>query len=331
MPSWGEIVAEINATPGNEQAGALDIVRRKYLAALHAHTGRPVILYASRWVQGVPAGTEAFVSITDEDVHGFMEVVRDLKGPNLDLVIHSPGGSPEAAEGIVKYLRAKFGNIRVLVPQLAMSAATMLSCAANEVLLGRHSFLGPTDPQLLLQTTTGRRFVAAQALLAQFDMALEECKDRNNWGAWAPMLPQYGPDLVVTAENACRMTAHLVGRWLTEYMFADVPKRQAKKRSQKLAKLLNDHDRMFTHSRHLGFDELEAAGMRVSRLESDNVTQDAVLSAFHATMALFGAMPMCIKVIENHLGKAFIKFGAAAQRPPLPAPVAPVRPAEAPT
>lgn len=96
MPSWGEIVAEINATPGNDQAGPLDIVRRKYLAALHAHTGRPVILYASRWVQGVPLGAEAFVSIVDEDVHGFMEVVRDLKGPNLDLVLHSPGGSPES-------------------------------------------------------------------------------------------------------------------------------------------------------------------------------------------------------------------------------------------
>ena len=38
----------------------------------------------------------------------------------LDLVLHTPGGSPAAAEAIVNYLRAKFGNdIRVIVPQLA--------------------------------------------------------------------------------------------------------------------------------------------------------------------------------------------------------------------
>jgi hypothetical protein len=184
--------------------------------------------------------------------------------------------------------------------------------------------LGPTDPQLLLQTSTGRRFVAAQALMAQFDMARHDCRDRDNWGAWAPMLPQYGPDLLVTADNACRMTAHLVSKWLTEFMFVGMPKKEANKRSRKLAKLLNDHDRMFTHSRHLGFEELESAGMRVSRLEADNVAQDAVLSAYHATIALFSALPTCVKVIENHLGKAFIKFGGVQQqamsqpKPPLP-------------
>lgn len=332
MPSWGEILKEINATPGNQQAGAssFDIVRRKYLAALQLHTGRNVVLYASRWIQGVTPGAEGFVSITDEDIHGFMEVVRDLDGPNLDLVLHSPGGSPEAAEGLVKYLRSKFANIRVIVPQLAMSAATMISCASNEVLLGRHSFLGPTDPQLLLQTGSGRRFVPAQAVLWQFEQAREDCKDKNLWGAWAPILPQYGPDLLVTADNVCRMSAHLVKEWLAQYMFSDLPKKEAKKHATRLAKLLNDHDRMFTHGRHLGFDDLSAAGMRVTRLEADQTLQDAVLSAFHATALLFTTAPACVKVIENHLGKAFLKLSAAPPRPLPAAPNPPLPPAPAP-
>ena len=55
-----------------------------------------------------------------------MEVSQGLEGDGLDLILHSPGGSPEAAEAIVSYLRSRFSHIRVIVPQLAMSAATMI-------------------------------------------------------------------------------------------------------------------------------------------------------------------------------------------------------------
>jgi ClpP class serine protease len=56
-----------------------------------------------------------------------MGVFYELKGKDLDLIVHSPGGSPEATEAIVTYLRSKFNDIRVIVPQAAMSAATMLA------------------------------------------------------------------------------------------------------------------------------------------------------------------------------------------------------------
>ena len=127
-----------------------------------------------------------------------MEVTSGLHDTSLDLILHSPGGSPEAAEGIVSYLRSRFENIRVIVPELAMSAATMISCAANEIMMGKHSFLGPIDPQLLVSTVStplGRRSVPAQAVLDQLDRAQRECTDPAKLSAWLPMLSQYGPDL----------------------------------------------------------------------------------------------------------------------------------------
>ena len=69
----------------------------------------------------------------------------------LDLILHSPGGSPSAAEGIVSYLRSRFDDIRVIVPLKAMSAATMVACAANQIVLGKHSFPRPTVPQMLVE------------------------------------------------------------------------------------------------------------------------------------------------------------------------------------
>ena len=165
-------------------------MRRKYLHELHLHTERQTILYASGWLQKEDA---ASTSIGEEDIHALMEVTAGMSGRELDLILHSPGGSVDAAESIVSYLRSRFSHIRVIIPHLAMSAATMIACAADEIMMGKHSFLGPTDPQFLLTTPLGVRSVPAQAVLDQFEKAKRECADPAKLSAWLPMLAQYGP------------------------------------------------------------------------------------------------------------------------------------------
>lgn len=97
---------------------------------LHQHTRRNTILYASAWLQKLDASASV-LSINDEDTQALMEVTRGLSDDALDLVLHSPGGSPEAAEGIVLCLRARFSNMRVIVPNLAMSAADAWTARAR--------------------------------------------------------------------------------------------------------------------------------------------------------------------------------------------------------
>ncbi len=218
MPIWSEILTELGESrQGGQGSPDFDGVRRKYLTELHQHTGRPVILYASGWLQ--KAGQPGALSIGDEDIQAFMEVTQGVEGDGLDLILHSPGGSPEATEGVVSYLRSRFSHIRVIVPNLAMSAATMIACAADEIVLGKHSFLGPTDPQILISTSLGTRFIPAQAVLDQFDKAKKECVDPKKLSVWLPMLNQYGPDLLVRCEAALAMSRELVKTWLTSYMF----------------------------------------------------------------------------------------------------------------
>ena len=102
MPIWSEILAELDAMAQPGQSIDFDGVRRKYLVALHTHSQRNVILYASDWLQ---AAARKDSVINDEDLQGLMEVCSKLKGDGLDLILHSPGGSVEAAEAIVSYLR----------------------------------------------------------------------------------------------------------------------------------------------------------------------------------------------------------------------------------
>jgi Serine dehydrogenase proteinase len=304
MPTWGEIGREIIAARQQSPAPH-DFVRRRYLTLANAHTGRATILYATRWTQ--PRGDlPALITITYEDVQGFMEAVHGVDGrAGLDLILHSPGGSPDAAAAVVQYLRTQFQHIRVIVPHMAMSAATMIACAADEIVMGKHSALGPIDPQIVLKTPMGDRAVPAQAIVEQFEQAQQECQDPAKVRAWIPMLGQYGPDLLVTCRHASDLAEELVRQWLARYMFRRGGRGQEK--AVKVAKWLGTHSHFKSHGRPIPRDELKKQGLRVVPLEKDQTAQDLFLSIYHATSHAFDQTG-AVKIIENHEGRAFMKL-----------------------
>lgn len=123
MPSWHGILQEIS-----QRGSTYDVVRREYLRRLREHTQRNVIIYYSAWLQKPNiGGTE----VNDADKNGFMTVINKLdRSKGLDLILHTPGGETAATESLVDYLRSMFGtNMRAIVPQLALSAGTMIACA----------------------------------------------------------------------------------------------------------------------------------------------------------------------------------------------------------
>jgi hypothetical protein len=328
MPAWNELLLELQESAvARDGPPDFDGIRRKYLASLHSHTRRNVILYASRFTSQDAPGPA--VSIVDEDMNGIMTVVHGLKGRTLDLVLHSPGGSLEAAESLVEYLRSKFSDIRVIVPQLAMSAATMIACSANSVLLGKHSFLGPIDPQILIPSPLGGlTYAPAQAILDQFDRAICECQDPKKLPAWVPMLQQYGPHLLVACENASALSEKLVADWLERWMFRRDTDKKAK--AKKIAAWLANHRDFKSHGRHIPRWRLEHTGFRVERPEKDRKLQDAVLSVLHACTHTFAGTPAA-KIIENHCGVAFIKMHLSQQQMVQLAPAKPPGPKNPPS
>ena len=303
MPTWSEILGELRQqSQQNPQQPPFDFVRRKYLKKLYDLTKRNTILYASSWMSNKPNVPQSFLSLTDEDLQGLMEVIHKLSGSELDLILHTPGGSLEVAEAFVSYLRSKFEDIRVIVPSMAMSAGTMIACSGDVIILGKHSFLGPTDPQFFLPTATGLRMVSAQSILDQFDKAQEQCKkDPSKLSSWIPMLNQYGPDLLVQSEKALEISQELVKDWLSKYML-----KEDHKKAKDIAGWLANNKLFKTHGRKISRDQLEEKGLKIQHLEENQNEQDLFLSVFHATTHTFTGTP-AVKIIENHNGRAFIK------------------------
>ena len=309
MPSWGDILKEV-AGSSHVTPARVDTIRRKYIHNLHKHTKRNVILYASNWTQGnIPLVADT--SINDEDVQGFMEVVPDLKQSTLDLILHSPGGVAEVTENIVSYLRKEFNHIRVIIPQAAMSAATMLACSADQIVMGKHSSLGPIDPQLVLLNQYGAQMQPAQAIIDNFEKAKQiSAASPENLGAYLPILNQYYPGLIEQCYRAQELSKELVSKWLQQYMYQKQP--DAKETANKTANALADHDRFKSHSRHIDKEKAVELGLNVMSLEDDPILNELVLSVFHATTITF--QHGTVKIIENNLGKAFMK---QLPQPPL--------------
>lgn len=317
MPTWGELLAEIpglaqqaeerNAS-GEATIGALDLLRRKYMAALAASTGRAVIVYATAWLNPRD-GVGNALSVNLGDVQGFMEAVSNVEEKEVDLFLHSPGGSPDAAESIVEYLRTRFTHIRVVVPVAAMSAATMMALSADEIILGAHSQLGPIDPQLTVHTPDGPRSAPAQAIEDQFEMAKKElAADPGAMAAWLPILRYYGPGLLAHCDHQQKLGKTCVASWLAKYMFKDDAAAAGK--AQKAAEWFSDFRAFGSHGRRVSRDDCRALDLRVKDLEEDGALQDAMLSVHHAVQHTFSQTP-ALKLIENHHGRSWIQLGAS--------------------
>jgi hypothetical protein len=290
MPNWREILDELG-----KAGSAHDTVRRKYLAELHTLTGRNVITYYSGWLQDATAPD---LVINDHDKNGFMAAINGLDcALGLDLILHTPGGDVAATESLVDYLHQKFQHIRVIVPQIAMSAGTMIACASNEILMGKQSSLGPIDPLY--------NGLPAHGVIEEFQNARQEIfADQRNIYLWQPIIAKYNPTLIGECQKSINWANQIVEQWLKARMFAGDA--NAATTVQTILDEIGSHALTFSHARHLSAQKCQGLGLKVSLMEADQALQDAVLTVHHAAMHTLGATPAC-KIIENHLGVAFIR------------------------
>ncbi len=298
MPTKDEIQKEILSQKGAAQ----DNIRRQYLNNLYDYTKRDTIVYASAFTsKKMPQLPPFLMSITNEDIQGFMSALHGLNGENLDLILHSPGGSLEAADQIVQYLRSKYNNIRAIIPQNAMSAATMIACACDSIIMGKHSAIGPIDPQITFPTQTGSFTAPAQAILDDFEKAKEEiARDPKTAPLWVSKIQTYPHGFLTICSNTIDLAKDKVAEWLDTYMFENIP--QEEKKGREIANWLGTNSNHKTHGRPIGMSIARDIGLDVIPLEDDQELQEKVLSVFHALTVTFEVTD-CMKFIENHNGK----------------------------
>jgi ATP-dependent protease ClpP protease subunit len=265
--TWESVRRELNATRTDQEQIDYDGVRCRKLEALATYTKRPTVLYATDFLNEAKAKhVQNAVAINQQDVRGLAEVLRGLEGDSLDLILHSPGGSAEAAEAIVSVLRAQFKTVRVLVPVMAKSAATMIALAANEILMPRSAELGPIDPQFLLSDGRGgQRMTPAQAIIDDVQRAQQAvAAQQADAPVWLMQVQSQPPGLYQQALNAVQLSKDLVKRWLEQYMFDGNPNAAAL--AQGIVDFLGDHNRFLSHARRVDIQALANLGANIHNI-----------------------------------------------------------------
>lgn len=296
MANRNEIMSRIN----EYKNGGQDLIRREYLKTLSEFTHNDTVIYFSPFPCRIPNIPSELLSIGLNDIQGFMTCMNGLNNANLDLILHSPGGSLEAAEQIVQYLRSKYKYIRAIVPQNAMSAATMIACACDEIILGRESAIGPIDPQMILPVPNiGSVSVPAHSILEDFEKAKRDILTNPGLAPiWIPKIASIPHGYLDLCDKTIKLAKVKVEEWLNAYMFKD----DEIKKGKEIAEWLGDFGEHKTHGHPINFDLALQKGLKVKRLEDDQELQDRVLSVYHSTLVTFD-MTTCVKIIENQYGK----------------------------
>ncbi len=147
-----------------------------------------------------------------------MSCVHEMdRNKGLDLLLHTGGGSVAATESLVHYLKQMFSNnIRAIVPQIAMSAGTMLACACKSILMGKHSSIGPVDPQINGIPCVG----VVEEVKKTYSEIIE---DQRAAFVWNPILGRLGPSFLQQCEWVIESSKKFLEEALKNGMLKNLP------------------------------------------------------------------------------------------------------------
>lgn len=150
-------------TPFYQAIHAERYQRQAIIKNIQERHGRRLICYVS--------GANA--AIDRDDTVPFVDLLHNVpQGEDLDLLLHTGGGDIDAAEKLISMLRNKVGAaiLRVVVPDFAKSAGTLMVLGADLVVMSDTSELGPIDPQIVLSDGNGNRIRhSVQSYLDAYD------------------------------------------------------------------------------------------------------------------------------------------------------------------
>lgn len=307
LSDWHNFVQELQQQP----SPSVDLygLRKACYQDIEKLRKRPLLVYAVDFPNSHPA---APIYIDHGDVDGFTDLVEAVEEEeSVDVLLHSPGGSPESTERIVALLRAKFTHVTFLIPHSAFSAATMMALSGNEILLHSSAVLGPIDPQV--------NGTPARSIRRGFDKVRELLKEEGPEAlpAYIPLIEKHSLELLEICDDSLKLSQELVSDWLQYYMFegdsthADL--------IEKAVEFFSDYDMHKSHGRPLTFRKLEPLGLEIALAPAP---LKELLREAHILLNGFFHLTSFVKLYENGSG---LSWGRQFQVMPLgtPAPQAP--------
>jgi hypothetical protein len=253
---------------------------QKLIAQYNKHTGRYLFVYAADINKARNRGID--VSLVQDDFYNIQDILRESNKKKIDFYIETPGGSGEAAEEIVKFLRKKFEEVNFVIAGEAKSAGTILVLSGDNIFMTDTGSLGPIDAQVKI----GRSVVSAHDYKEWVDKKRKEAADQGSLNPFdAVMVAQISPGELYGVINSLEFAKDLVKGWLEKYKFKNwtetrtkktpVTDEMKKKRADEVANMFCDHTTWRTHGRSLKIEDLDDV-LQIKRIDDDAALADIV-------------------------------------------------------
>jgi hypothetical protein len=146
----------------------------------------------------------ATIGLSEE--FAIVTAIETIKAANVDalyVLVNSPGGGVSSSYKIARMMRASFSQIKAFVPHIAASGGTLMTLAANEVVMGPMSNLTPVDIQVSYNGQYVSSYSMSRALsrLSEFFAKVTADEAPYPWRAMAEKL-----DPILMEDWACNVT-----------------------------------------------------------------------------------------------------------------------------
>ena len=250
---------------------------------------RPLLVYATKFFE-TPQGVPNFIDFPD--VEGWVDLVNSVKNSKaVDVLLHSPGGRPDATERLVELLRNHFEEVNFLIPHSAYSAATMLALSGDNIILHPSAVLGPIDPQI--------NGIPARAIKRSFEKIKEKLNKEGSKALlpYIPLIEKYSLELLEICEDSERLSMELVTEWLKKYMFKK--EKNSDERIKKAVKYFSNYDEHLIHTRPLSINKLSKLELNINL--ADKTLQELMWEAYIVINGFFNISPF-VKLYESTTG-----------------------------
>jgi len=182
---------------------------------------------------------------------------------------------------MAEIIRHHYKEVWFVVPDMAMSAGTILCMSGDKIYMDYSSALGPIDPRV--QNSDGQ-LVPALGYLDQVERIIQKSADGKLTDAEFALLQNQDIATLRRYEQARDLSVTLLKDWLVKYKFKDwnthssngkkVTLKQKTDRAEEIAKALSDHKKWHSHGRMIGVRTLT----NDLRLKIEDYTNDNALT-----------------------------------------------------
>ena len=268
------------------------IKRQSIIKKIEEITNRKLIVYTASFQH--PAG-----SIQKQEIpiiEDLLASVSESKNKSIDLMMHSPGGELGATEKILQMIRERFDNFRMIVPNQAKSAATMLGLGSDEILMGYLSELGPIDPQILKTLPNGTFiFIPAHALINTLEHIKNQIRNNEPYQVYMPILSNIEPEMIDICQKAISESSEVAEQWLKKYMLRGYPEEAIKK----VVEDLGSTKVYKTHGKMISAVQAKSMGLNVTLIDKEDTLWKLIWELYYRSEIELEEKPSVVKLFET--------------------------------